>query len=256
MAVASIDFTSKELKMNTLVTVSFPDSVRIHGEALSKKKVLWLLHGLSDDGTAWLRYSNIDRYAMENDLVVVMPSVNRSMYCDHVLGQNYFTYIAEELPEYLSLVFGLSREREQNFIAGLSMGGFGAMRIALTYPERYAAVGSFSGILDLTPMALIWNTERQEEFPFLAQALDDPAASPFNPAALLPNAVRTPIPIYAACGLQDDLLITNELFRQKAEALGVPLTYITEPGGHEWAFWDKQIHRFIQYILEKEHEKD
>ena len=138
MAVASIDFTSKELKMNTLVTVSFPDSVRIHGEPLSKKKVLWLLHGLSDDATAWLRYSNIDRYAMENDLVVVMPSVNRSMYCDHVLGQNYFTYIAEELPEYLSLVFGLSREREQNFIAGLSMGGFGAMRIALTYPERYA----------------------------------------------------------------------------------------------------------------------
>ena len=89
MAVASIDFTSKELKMNTLVTVSFPDSVRIHGEPLSKKKVLWLLHGLSDDGTAWLRYSNIDRPPLGDvaNAFILTASSNPDM--DFVLTYRY-----------------------------------------------------------------------------------------------------------------------------------------------------------------------
>lgn len=249
MAAATIDFTSKELKMNTLITVCFPDSVRMGGIPLSERKVLWLLHGLSDDGTSWMRYSRIDRYAMENNLVVVMPSADRSMYCDNVNGQNYFSFIAKELPEYLSLVFGLSRRREDNFIAGLSMGGMGAAKIALTYPENYAALGSFSGALHLSPLLALRSDSIKTEFPFMLSALSDPAASPLNPTALLDPERDRNLKIYVACGLQDDLLPCSRLFQERAESLGIGGTYIFEEGTHSWDFWDKHIRLFIDFIL-------
>ena len=251
MALALVDFVSKELQMNTLVTVCFPDSVRTNGVPLSERKVLWLLHGLSDDGTAWLRNAKIELYARENDLVLVMPSVGRSMYCDQVLGQNYFSFITKELPDYFSCVFGLSGKREQNFIAGLSMGGFGAMRAALTYPERYAAVGSFSGILDLTPLALSRQEQWEREFPFLLKDAEDPENSPLNPKALLPQAQGKELSIYVACGLQDDLLITNERFCARAKELNISHTYVTENGSHEWNFWDRHLERFISLYMKK-----
>ena len=251
MALALVDFASKELQMNTLVTVCFPDSVRTNGKPLSRRKVLWLLHGLSDDGTNWLRNAKIEIYARENDLVLVMPSVGRSMYCDQVLGQNYFSYVTRELPEYFSCVFGLSRAREQNYIAGLSMGGFGAMRAALTYPQQYAAVGSFSGILDLTPLALARKAQWEREFPFLLKEAGDPEHSPLNPKALLPRVRGKDLPIYVACGLQDDLLLTNENFHTRAKELDIPITYVTEDGSHEWNFWDRHLKQFIDLYMKK-----
>ncbi|MGN0505853.1 MAG: alpha/beta hydrolase [Lachnospiraceae bacterium] len=249
MAVATIDFTSRELKMNTLVTVCFPDSVRTGGVPLSQRKVLWLLHGLSDDGTSWLRYSKIDRYATQNNLVVIMPSVGRSMYCDNVHGQNYFSFVADELPEYFSLVFGLSRKKEDNFIAGLSMGGMGAAKIALTYPERYAAFGSLSGVLHLAPLLERVNEEVKNEFPFLLPAQEDPYGSGLNPTALLDAERDKTLKMYIACGLQDDLLLTNYLFKEKADELNIEAEYVFEDGTHEWDFWDKHIRLFIDFML-------
>ncbi|MGN0467704.1 MAG: alpha/beta hydrolase [Acutalibacteraceae bacterium] len=249
MAVATIDFTSKELKMNTLVTVCFPDSVRTNGVPLSERKVLWLLHGLSDDGTSWLRYSRIDKYAMENNLVVVMPSVNRSMYCDNVNGQNYFSFIADELPDYFEKVFNLSRKREDNFIAGLSMGGMGAAKIALTYPERYAAMGSFSGVLNLEPLKLVLNDEMKNDFSFMLSALENTNESPLNPTALLDKEKHKDLKMYIACGLQDKLIVASLMFKKQADKLGLKAKYSFTKGNHEWDFWDRQLKRFIDFVL-------
>ena len=98
MAVITLDFHSKALKMCTLVTLVVPDSVRIKGIPLSARRTVYLLHGLSEDATAFLRLSGAERYARAHDLVLVMPTGGRSMYCDGINGQNWFTYIAEELP--------------------------------------------------------------------------------------------------------------------------------------------------------------
>lgn len=106
MAVITLDFHSKALKMCTLVTLVVPDSVRIKGIPLSARRTVYLLHGLSEDATAFLRLSGAERYARAHDLVLVMPTGGRSMYCDGINGQNWFTYIAEELPEYLHLLMG------------------------------------------------------------------------------------------------------------------------------------------------------
>jgi putative tributyrin esterase len=166
------------------------------------------------------------------------------------LGQNYFSYIADELPEYLSLVFNLSRKKEDNFIAGLSMGGLGAMKIALTYPERFSAVGSFSGLLDFEPMLANIDATVENEFPFLLTAKDDIRHSPLNPPALLDVKKDKDIKIYVACGLQDDLLYTNQTFKARADELGIDIKFVLEDGTHVWEFWDRHVKLFIDYMLD------
>ena len=249
MAVLTLDFYSKELKMNTLLTVILPNSDHMGDTPLSKRRVLWLLHGLSEDATSWLRGSQIEQHIREEGLVAVLPSGGRSMYCDNVLGQNYFSYIADELPHYLHMVFGLSRTKEDNFIAGSSMGGMGAMKIALNYPERYAAVASLSGVLDLELMIPQITGETRAEFPFLIEAADDAKHSRFNPPALLDAEKDKDLKIYVACGLQDDLLPLNYSFKQRADALGIDIKYVFEDGTHNWDFWNRQIKLFIEYML-------
>lgn len=249
MATLTMNFHSRELKMNTLVSLAFPDSVRIGDTPLSERKVLWLLHGLSDDGTCWLRHSRVEQYAQEYGLVVVMPSAGRSMYCDNVLGQNYFMHIADELPEYFSLVFGLSRKREDNLIAGLSMGGMGAVKIALTYAERYAAVGSFSGVLHLGPLLYVLNDEIKNDFAFMQDALNDVDNSPLNPTALLDAEKDRDLKIYVACGRQDNLLVTNLAFKERADELGINVHYVFEDGTHEWEFWNRHVKSFMSFCL-------
>lgn len=249
MAVITMDFHSLELKMNTLVTIVCPDSGRIGETPLSGRKVLYLLHGLSDDGTAWVRHSRVEQYAEAHGLVVVMPSGGRSFYCDGVNGQNYFTHITVELPAYLGLVFGLSAKREDTYIAGLSMGGMGAMRAALIHPEKYRAVGSFSGVIDLKPLMQRVDETARKEFPFLTEAMDDPDHSPLNPVALLDGRKHRDLQMYVACGLQDDLLPMSYSFRDRAEALGLSAEYTFEDGAHEWEFWNRHIRLFIDRIM-------
>ena len=102
--------------------------------------VLWLLHGAGDNGSGWLRHTAIERQATRRDLALVAPTAGMSMYEDMAHGQRYFTHIADELPKMLRRLLPLSDRREDNFIAGLSMGGMGALKIAMRRPERYSAV--------------------------------------------------------------------------------------------------------------------
>lgn len=252
MAVSILDFYSEQLKMCTHISVCLPDSGTLRNKPdMASRKVLWLLHGLSDDGTAWMRYSRIEKYATQNDIVVVMPTAGRSMYCDDCLGQNYYTHITEELPEYLHNLFGLSLDREKNFIAGLSMGGMGAMKMALNHPERYFAVGSFSGVLDFTDVALVDKDRLQAEFAFMLPFMDDPADSPLNPTALLDGTRHKNLKMYVSCGLQDHLVQASRAFLAKAEKEGLTVESCFEDGTHEWGFWDRHVERFIKFALHK-----
>src|SRR5206468_7967478 len=111
--------------------------------------VLYLLHGLSDDDTIWLRRTSIERYVAPLGLAVVMPQVHRSFYTDGVYGGRYWTFLSEELPELVGSLFRVSGRREDTFVAGLSMGGYGALKWALRQPQRFAAAASLSGAVDV-----------------------------------------------------------------------------------------------------------
>lgn len=256
MALLTLDFYSKELKMSTLLTAVVPDSIRIGTTPLSQRKCLYLLHGLSDDSTAAVRLSRVEMYARDAGIVVIMPSAGRSMYCDNVLGQNYFTHIADEIPEYMELILGLSRRRESNYIAGISMGGMGAARIALTYPERFSAVGLFSGLLDMKMMMPFITDEQRAEFPFLMEAESDIDTSALNPINLLDSEKHAGLNIIVRCGYQDDLYPMSQAFYGKAKSLGLNATGIFEQGGHVWQLWDKHIEDFIGMMADDADSED
>lgn len=254
MAVMTLDFYSRELKMSTLLTLLIPDSIRIANQPVSQRKCLYLLHGLSDDATACLRLSKAELYANETGIVVVMPSAGRSMYCDGINGQNYFSHIADEIPQYLELVMGLSRKRENNYIAGISMGGLGASRIALTYPERFTAVGLFSGLLNIKMMLPFVTEEQKQEFPFLLSPTNDIDTTPLNPINLLDKERQQGLKIIVRCGQQDDLYPMSQAFYAKATALGLDVTGIFEDGAHEWRLWDRYIEDFIMMMAKDTYE--
>ncbi len=154
MALIQCDFFSSVLGMNCSMDVILPQTTQgqigMTGKASqSAHPTLWLLHGLSDDHTTWVRRTSIERYVAPLGLAVVMPNAGRSFYADMHVGPRYWTFLSEELPTIARSLFPLSDRREDNFVAGLSMGGYGAFKWALNQPEKFAAAASLSGALDV-----------------------------------------------------------------------------------------------------------
>jgi putative tributyrin esterase len=252
MALIRLDHVPETTKVNLPLYIILPDPGKMGPIPVRKRKILYLLHGLSDDGSAWQRYSAIETIADAYGLVVVMPSVGRSFYIDQPNGQHFFSYLMDELPKYLADVFDLAPQREDTFIAGDSMGGYGAMKAALLHPERFAAAASFSGILSLKFLELYPDDPRQYEFTFLLGDLHKLSGSEHDPATWLKKAAGnlSGLPrLYAACGRQDDLYPLNRIFVAECQAAGIPLDYHEEDAKHDWAFWDAQLRRFLASVL-------
>ena len=143
------DFYSVVLRRNTHINVILPTPGEPGQKVQQDMKVLYLLHGLHGDESSWLHGSNISRYANEAGIAVVIPGVGNSWYQNMAHGEDFFTYITEELYEYVQALFPVSRKRKDTYIAGLSMGGYGAWYLALACPEKFAATASFSGAVDV-----------------------------------------------------------------------------------------------------------
>jgi S-formylglutathione hydrolase FrmB len=255
MALIHCNFFSEVLGLSCSMDVILPQGttgqIGMAGKAgAGRHPVLWLLHGLSDDHTIWQRRTSIERYVAALGLAVVMPAVDRSFYVDTARGRRYGTFIAEELPALARSFFPLSDRREDNFVAGLSMGGYGAFRLALAYPRRYAAAASLSGALDIVAGAKRRGSQDQE-FRDIFGPPRHLAGSPhdlFHLARRLARA-RGPKPkLYQCCGTGDFLYQDNLHFRDHALKLGLDLTYEEGPGIHEWAYWDTQVQRVLAWL--------
>lgn len=268
MALFDCSFFSESLGITASMYVILPQETRTQiGMDSSAEKsnhpVLYLLHGLSDDHTIWLRRTSIERYAATYGLAVVMPAVNRSFYTDMKNGHKYWTFVSEELPELARSFFPLSRRREDNFVAGLSMGGYGAFKLGLTHPDRYAAAASLSGVLDLRQFAEDWEGEEYrrmfnanpEEFRYVfggAGAIPGSGMDLFHLAEGLAESGRVQPKLFQCCGTEDFLYAHNTRFRDHARKLGLDLTYEEEPGTHEWGYWDAKIRRVLEWLPIKE----
>ena len=248
-----MNFYSKELGKATGVNVIIPDKCRNSGEPY---KTLWLLHGLTDDHTAWMRFSSIERYANEWGIAVVMPGVDRSWYTNTAYGVNYFNFVAKELPEACRGLFkGMSSRREDNIVAGLSMGGYGALKLALTCPEQYGACISLSGSLDVTRKGRVYNPEEWRSiFGYQMESALDLAGSEHDLFFLSTQNQKEgkPFPkLYLWCGLEDTLIDVNRAFDQHLEGLGVEHVFKSSEGNHTWKWWDLHIQDGVQYVLNK-----
>ncbi|MBN2503489.1 MAG: esterase family protein [Anaerolineales bacterium] len=252
MALLRIDHTPETVKVNLPLNIILPDPGQMQGIPVAQRKVLYLLHGLSDDGSAWQRYSSIETLANAYGLVVVMPSAGRSFYMDQPNGQQYFSYLTEELPQYLNDVFGLTPRREDTLIAGNSMGGYGAIKAALLFPERYAWAASFSGVLSLAVLTAIPNDPRQAEFALLFGDLDQLAGSEHDPAVWLQRATQNPdrLPqLFISVGRQEDLYPLSGQFHAACQSLGIQSTYHEEDGEHDWFLWARLIRLYLEACL-------
>lgn len=252
MALFHIDHVPETVKVNLPLNIILPDPGKIEEVPLARRKVLYLLHGLSDDAGAWQRYTSIETFAAAYGLVVVMPSAGRSFYTDQPNGQKYFTYLTEELPQYLADIFGLKPRREDTFIAGNSMGGYGAFKAALLHPDRYSAAASFSGVLSLQILQMMPDDPRQAEFTWLFGDLSKLSGSEHDPAVWLQRAAQNSavLPrLFISVSRQEDLYPLSGMFHAACQALGVLSEYHEEDGAHDWFFWEKQIPRFLEFAL-------
>ena len=246
MALISCDFFSESLQIETSMTVILPPAAN----RPEKFKTLWLLHGYNGDNTSWHRNTAIERYVSDTGIAVVMPDGNKSFYTDMVYGMPYWTFFSEELPHIAQSYFPLSSKREDNSVAGLSMGGYGAFKLAFSHPERYCSAGSFSGALDL-PSGL-------------GQAVDDrdwKAIFGENPVImdtkndlkwLLKQSMKKgrKLPaLYQCCGTKDFLYDSNLSFKNYLNHLSASFTYEEDAGyEHTWEYWDLKIQHYLKWL--------
>ena len=211
-----------------------------------KLRVLYLLHGLSDDYSAWLRYTSLERYLKYNsDTLVVMPDAQKSFYTDMAHGDNYYTYIAKEIPEFISSLFNISKDRNDTYIAGLSMGGYGAFKIALKNPDRFSAAASFSGALDIEALSKSIDGFSKIATDILGEGYELNSSNE-NLFRLLEKDLPQKPRLLQMCGTEDFLYQINQNFKNKIEDKKFDYEYKESPGTHNWDYWDQ----CIKYALE------
>ena len=260
MILNEVNFFSEVLDVRSTMFVLLPQHSLAGKKAKrpSKFRTLYLLHGYSDDHTAWMRWSSIEKHAEGLNLAVVMPAVNTSFYTDMAHGKEYFKFISEEVPSVVRGMFPVSEKRDDNFVAGLSMGGYGAFKLALTHPERYAAAASLSGAVDINevvrekkqdPLNKAWLVEMRNVFGDLGKVPN----SKHDLFTLARKVAKSPVKprLYQCCGTEDFLYADNVRFRDAIRKLPLDLTYEEGPGEHTWAYWDRMIQNVLAWMFPK-----
>ena len=257
MAFLQVQFFSKALNVASTINVILPEPMQGIGIKAAQSgelpKVLYLLHGYSDDHSIWMRRTSVERYAAQHNLAVIMPAVNHSFYTNEHYGEKYWDYVAEELPQIVHRFFRLSQRPEDTYVAGLSMGGYGAMKLALTNPERFAAAASFSGAVQIANRAARKANILDEMYRIFGdKELKGSENDLFHLAKKNSKVIRKPR-LYVSCGTKDFLYGEHQAFVPMLKENGWDVTHYEEPETtHEWRFWDEQIRFFIPWAINKE----
>jgi S-formylglutathione hydrolase FrmB len=271
MAVLKFNFLSQTLGMQTNVTVVLPSFT--FGDFFNKEKevyvkgmkfqTMYLLHGASGDDSDYVNFSNIVRFAEDNKLAVIMPPAFNNFYTDVPKGPKYWKFVSEEVPKVCQTFFPLSDKREDNFVAGLSMGAHGAMKMGIKCPEKFAAVLCMSGA-SFEPQAL-----RRPEGP-ADLGLPMPDINAIMGDAESFRGSENDVYFYAesnvkegrqlpkfffSCGDKDFALSGLIKAKDFISALGYDVFYEEVPGyGHEWDFWDLTLRKAINNWLPLRHD--
>ena len=260
MALIQCNFFSKSLMRTVPIQVVLPtDKMVFPGQPEPEEKpfkTLYLLHGIFGNYTDWVSGTRVQAWAQDRNLCVVMPSGDNSFYVDNrKTSALYGSFISKDLVEFTRKSFPLSRKREDTFIGGLSMGGFGAIVNGLQHPETFGAICGLSAALVLNEQNLnseytdFLMTNRgyyESVFGDLTKVL---GGENDYTALAEKQAGREDKPrIYLACGTEDGLIAPNYVFRDKLQELGYDVTWQEGPGGHDWQFWDTYILKAMEWL--------
>ena len=257
MALIQVNYLSKALMRTVPLNVILPvDKISFMTmdysmEEGKKFKTLYLLHGIFGNYTDWVSGTRIQRWAEEKNLCVVMPSGDNAFYVNGPIPvNNYEEFVGRELVEITRKMFPLSDKREDTFIAGLSMGGYGALHTGMKYSDTFGYIGALSAaasVLDSRDSLLGVGAVFGD--------YDEAVKSDKNLHVLVKElsekvkAEKTTAPeFFVACGLQDGLIDSNRALRKELEAEGFKVRYLEEEGAHEWDFWDRNIKRVVDWL--------
>jgi len=248
-----------EMQMDVILPETTVGQIGMEGQASeSHWKTLYLLHGMSDDHTIWQRRTSIERYASAKGIAVVMPTTHLGWYTDMQLGPKYFTFITEELPRICRQFFpNLSPYREDTFAAGLSMGGYGALKCGLRAPHVFSKVACLSaGFIDATWLerttlgrehGSLWNDIFGTPEEYNGSFNDLFAAAKELPVEDRPD-------VYIWCGTEDFLHRQNIKMRNLLKKLNYNMIYEESHGDHQWLYWDRKIQTILDWLIPDEKE--
>jgi putative tributyrin esterase len=242
MAFATINYHSRSLQKASSCDVVFPDDPGISGPW----SVFYLLHGLSDDQTIWMRRTSIERYVAGLPLVVVMPDGGRGWYTNALEGYAYEDDLLKDVVGLVERTFPVKAERAGRAIGGLSMGGYGAVKLGLKHVGTFCSVNSHSGALAL------FRTELEKGKPPSAEFVrvfgKSPRGGPEDIFTLVERIDHGRVPaLRIDCGTEDFLLEQNRAFHRHLESLRIAHEYEEFPGSHEWAYWDKHVQEAVAF---------
>lgn len=252
---------SEKLRMDTGITILTPKSFQ--GK---NYQVVYLLHGLAGNHESWLTNTMLPVYAEKYEMIFVMPEVNRSFYSNMAYGLPYFSYVAEELPALIKRTFNVSAKKEETYVVGASMGGYGAFKLALTYPNVFGNAIGFSaaslfmadGLKTLAKLPEF--SERQKLIgDYLAKDLEAVFGQELNASSEEADLVtlirqfgkKLRPKLYLSCGTADVLLADNRRFNEMLKELGWQLTYHEFPGGHDWYHFNEALIKGLRWTRKK-----
>jgi len=264
MAIMTCNYYSSTLKNTITLNVFIPtpegneqitdDKVKKQYHYKEGLPVVYLLHGAYGNYSSWLRFSNVERYAQEHCCALVMASAENSFYQNMFYGNAYAAFFSQELPAFIKSVFPVSDKRADTYIAGFSMGGYGAWYLALSNPDMYCKAASMSGALDIVKLyqdsinnkinaPIMWNS--------LFENPGNLEGSQSDLIRLYNDCVKAgTIPeLYQSCGREDFLYEMNLSIKARLEQMNAQLVYKEEVGGHTWDFWDRDIKNVLDWIF-------
>jgi putative tributyrin esterase len=257
MAFLEVNIYSEVLKMQMSVNVLLPQRTRgcigiYEGEVPATYPTLYLLHGMTDDHSTWMRRTTIETTAEQYGFAVVMPTTYLGWYTDMQFGFKYRTFIGEELPKIMRSLFpAMSKKREDTYVAGNSMGGYGALKMALTYPETFSTALCLSAAFDPHWLPNLKNMRYCTDIFGDFAKLDGSENDLFYLAERVKKS-GGPVPtVWIWCGTEDFLIEYNRKMRDHLTALEYDVTYNETPGGHGWVCWEPQIRPMFWFIDER-----
>ena len=264
MAHIDCSFYSEALLRNVHVTVFLPtvsaDDMMGGGKTdyldpAARFPYMILMHGMYGDCLDWALKSRVEDYAQEKGIALIMPSAENSFYMNMKHAEKFLLYVGEELPVFMEKMFPLSKKREDHTAAGLSMGGYGAFRVGMAYPERFGQIASLSGAL--RPHLFFGSDALHIRFlprSYLRALTDDAHEIEGTDDDLLHLAGRLKDEgieaprMYMTVGTEDFIFPMNEQFFSKMTELGYDITYEKYPGEHNWDFWDTHIRDVLRWL--------
>ncbi|TCD46492.1 esterase family protein [Streptococcus sp. X16XC17] len=249
MAFIQIEYYSESLGQFRQVEVLYPDASEVtKDEATSTAiPVLYLLHGMSGNQHSWTGRTHLTRLVRYTNLIVVMPNTENGWYTNTKYGVNYYDAIATELPQVMRRFFpNMTDKREKTFIAGLSMGGYGAFKLAFL-TNQYAMAGSFSGTLQFD-MNLRGDTPQEKAYWKGVFGEDEEFLASDNHLLNAAKKADGKTKFYAWCGQGDFLFPANETAIADFKTIGIEVDYRTNHGTHDWYYWEKQIELFLEML--------